>query len=315
MVRAAHVSPTGVVSLVLSLMVGSALAAEPPGRALDAQKIGQLAGATPTTTPEGVVRVAWPRTDVPVTVDGTRLAPFAGLTSWAAFQPDPAAEALVMGDLVLLQDEVNPVMDVLFENGLNVTALHNHFFYDEPRVYFMHVGGQGTVQQLATGVGKAMEKVRSIRQAAPQPPKGFGAEPMPVTSAVTAKPIEDIFGLKADTNDGMVKVTVGRSTKMPCGCTVGAALGVNTWAAFVGSDERALVDGDFACLPGELQATLRTLRKAGINIVAIHSHMEDESPRVIFLHYWGVGPAGELAKGIKQALQAQKTAPAHSGDP
>ncbi len=302
----------GALGLTLCLTIGNAMAFANDLASLDADKIGELAGAKATKTPEGVVRVAWPRTDVPETVDGTQLAPFAGLTSWAAFQPDPAAEAMVMGDLVLYQDEVNPVMDVLFENGLSVTGLHNHFFFDEPRVYFMHIAGQGSVQQLATGVRKAMDRQREIRKATPEPPKSFGDRPIDSRSSVTAKPIEDVFGIKPDTNQGMVKVTVGRSTKMSCGCTVGSPMGVNTWAAFVGTDERALVDGDFACLPGELQPTLKTLRKAGINIVAIHSHMEDETPRVIFLHYWGVGRADELAKGVKLALDAQKSATGHA---
>jgi hypothetical protein len=273
---------------------------------LDAQKIGELTGTQATKTPDGVVRVTWPRTDVAATVDGTPLPPFAGLTSWAAFQPDPQSEAMVMGDLVLLQDEVNPVMDVLFANGLAVTGLHNHFFFDEPRVFFMHIGGQGSVEQLAPSVRKALEKVKEIRSAAPQPAARFGYGALAITSNLTVQPIEDVFHLKPDTKDGMVKFTFGRSTKMACGCTVGSAMGVNTWAAFLGTDEHALVDGDFACLPGELQPTLKALRKAGINIVAIHNHMEDESPRVIFLHYWGEGPALDLARAVHGALGAQE---------
>ncbi len=292
------------ISLVLMGAAWAAWAQEPA--ALDPQKIGELAGTKAVKTPEGVVRVAWPRTDIAVTVDGTALPAFAGLTSWAGFQADPKSEAMVMGDLVLLQDEVNPVMDVLFENGLTVTALHNHFFYDEPRVYFMHVGGDGPVARLAPGVRKAMEKVQEIRKAAPLPAKGFVHPPVTAASSITAKPIDDILGPAADTKDGMRKYSFGRKIKASCGCELGGAMGVNTWAALVGSDEQALIDGDFACLPGELQPTLKALRKAGIDIVAIHSHMEDESPRVTFLHYWGVGRAAELAKGVRGALDAQK---------
>ena len=297
-----------VVGMVLCIVHAAAPARAQTPAGLDPQRIGALAGTNATQTPDGVVRLAWPRSDIHANVDGTDLPPFAGLTSWAAFQSDPKSEAMVMGDLVLLQDEVNPVMDVLFEHGLSVTALHNHFFYDEPRVYFMHIGGQGTVAQLVPAVRAAMEKVHAIRSAAPQPPRSLGDAPPTGASSITPKPIEEIFKQTADQKDGMLKVTVGRTTKMSCGCTVASAMGVNTWAAFLGTDEHALVDGDFACLPGELQATLRTLRKSGINIVAIHSHMEDESPRVIFLHYWGVGRAVELAQGVKAALDAQKTA-------
>ncbi len=272
---------------------------------LDAQKIGAAAGTKATTTNAGVVRVAWPRSDAEVTVAGTHMPPYAGLTSWAAFQTDPRGGAMVMGDLVLLQDEVNPVMDVLLDGGLAVTGLHNHFFFDEPRVFFMHIGGQGPAEKLAGVVGQALAKSRAIRQALPQPPKDFGLIPPP-KSTLTAQPLADVFGSPGESKDGMFKVVVGRSTTMSCGCKVGADMGVNTWAAFVGNDGDALVDGDFACLPGELQPTLKALRKAGINIVAIHNHMEDESPRVIFLHYWGTGRAVELARGVKSAIDAQK---------
>ena len=294
-----------------SLCSGLRAGAQEPAP-LDSEKIGQLAGTKATKTLEGVVRVALPRTDIKPLVDGQALPPFAGLTSWAGFQPDPKSEAMVMGDLVLLQDEVNPVMDVLFAGGVSVTALHNHFFYDEPRIFFMHIAGVGEVAQLAPTVRKAIEKVQEIRKTAPEPPKGFGHVAMPTPSAVTAAPLTEILGQAGDSKDGMVKFTFGRETKASCGCKLGNAMGINTWAAFVGSDEQALVDGDFACLPGELQPTLKTLRKAGINIVAIHNHMEDESPRVIFLHYWGLGHTAELAKGVRATLDAQK-APAIGG--
>jgi hypothetical protein len=170
---------------------------------------------------------------------------------------------------------------------------------------FMHIAGTGEVDQPAPAVRKAIEKVQEIRKAAPEPPKGFGHAALSTPSAVTAAPLAKIFEQAGDEKDGMVKFTFGRDTKAGCGCKLGSAMGVNTWASFVGKDDQAFVDGDFACLPGELQPTLKALRKAGINIVAIHNHMEDESPRVIFLHYWGVGPASDLAKGVKAALAAQ----------
>jgi hypothetical protein len=302
-----------VLALALGLPRGGLTAAAQEPVPLDPEKIGQLTGTKATKTPEGVVRVAWPRTDIKALVDGQALPPFAGLTSWAGFQPDPKSEAMVMGDLVLLQDEVNPVMDVLFAGGLGVTALHNHFFYDEPRIFFMHIAGVGEVAQLAPAVRKAIEKVQEIRKTAPEPPKGFGHAALPAPSAVTAAPLAEILGQPGDSKDGMVKFTFGRETKASCGCKLGNAMGINTWAAFVGSDDQALVDGDFACLPGELQLTLKTLRKAGINIVAIHNHMEDESPRVIFLHYWGVGHAADLAKGVKATLDAQKASAIGAG--
>lgn len=286
-----------------------AVAEEPPTRKLDAAIIETITGLKGSyIEAENVFKVSSPRTDAKISVDGTALPAFAGLTSWAAFQPGKGDKSMVMGDLVLLQDEVNAVMDAAFDGGLTVTALHNHFFYDEPRVYFMHIGGEGTTEQLATGVRKAFDKVQEVRKGAAQPASRFAGKAIVQPSNVTAKPIEEILGKKADVKEGMLKFSFGRSVKMSCGCEVGNAMGVNTWAAFVGGNEHAFVDGDFACLPGELQPTLKALRKAGVNIVAIHNHMEDEEPRVVFLHYWAKGSARELANAVKAGLVAQKGA-------
>jgi hypothetical protein len=254
-----------------------------------------------------VFKVSIPRADVKVSVDGTPMPPFMGLTSWAAFKPGMKNGAvMVMGDVVLFQDEVNAAMSAALENGLEVTALHNHFFYDEPKVYFMHIGGEGGLESLASGVRKVLDTVKDIRARNPQPAKGFGLKSLADKSAVTAAPLAQAIGAKAAEKDGMVKFTIGRTAKMPCGCAVGKEMGVNTWAAFYGADDHAFVDGDFATFEGELQPVLKALRKANINVVAIHNHMEGESPKVIFLHYWGVGPARELANGVKAALDAQK---------
>ena len=227
--------------------------------------------------------------------------PFMGLTSWAAFSEGKRNAAMVMGDLVLFQDEVNPVMSSLLDNGLSVTALHNHFFFDEPRVFFMHISGEGGVDKLATGVRAALDTVKRVRAAARSPSTGFGDE-LPATNGISAKPLEEIFGVTGQGKAGMFKVVIGRTTKMGCGCEVGKEMGVNTWAAFSGSDQSAMVDGDFAVREEELQPVLKSLRKSDINIVAIHNHMTGETPRTLFLHYWGVGPAKRLAEGVKAAL-------------
>jgi hypothetical protein len=281
---------------------------------LDTAKIEAATGAKgQMNAEEGVFKVSFPRSDVKVTVDGTPMPPFMGLTSWAAFKPGMKdGDVMVMGDMVLLQDEVNPVMSVALDSGLAVTALHNHFFYDEPKVYFMHIGGEGDSGKLAEAVRKVQETVKSIRATSKQAGKSFGGKALPEKSNVTAAPLAAALGSKATEKDGMVKFTIGRSTKMPCGCEVGKEMGVNTWAAFYGSDEQAFVDGDFATLDGELQPVLKALRANNINVVAIHNHMEGETPRVIFLHYWGVGPAAKLAQGVKSALEAQKGAAAKS---
>lgn len=254
---------------------------------------------------EGVFKVTQPRTDVKVTVDRWTMPPFMGLTSWAGFTKGRKSDLMVMGDFVLFQDEVNPVMSALFQGGLDVTALHNHFFYEDPRVYFMHIGGEGDLAKLARGVRAALDQIKEIRQANPTPAKSFDTPTLPDKNTISAKPLEAVFGQPGDAKDGMFKETFGRKARMPCGCDAGKDMGVNTWAAFAGSDENAVVDGDFAVLEGELQTVLRSLRKSNIDIVAIHSHMTGEKPRILFLHYWGRGKAIDLAQAVKTALGTQ----------
>ncbi len=273
---------------------------------LSAAQIEAAAGAKGTlNADEGVFKVTYPRTDIKITVDGTTLPPFMGLTSWAAFMSGTSKPAMVMGDFVLFQDEVNPAMSAALQNGLTVTALHNHFFYDEPKVYFMHIGGEGEAVGLATAVKNVQDTVKAVRTASPTIAKGFGGQPLPKKSSITAAPLEKLLG-KGQSKDGMFKVVIGRTTHMACGCPVGKEMGVNTWAAFYGADDHALVDGDFAVFAGELQGVLKLLRKSGINIVAIHSHMETDNPKVLFLHYWGIGPSAELARTLQSALEITK---------
>jgi len=272
---------------------------------LDEKAVAAATGADKVESSDGVVKVSFPRSDVPVTVDGARMAPFMGLTSWAGFSParEGVAEAMVMGDLVLFEDEVNPVMSVLLDGGVQVTALHNHFFFDSPHVYFMHIGGEGSVASLGKGVKLAMEKVTELRKKAPKPAASFSAPALPAKSAIDAAKLDAAFGVKGQAKDGMYKAVMGRKTQAACGCAVGKAMGVNTWAAFAGTDDNAVVDGDFAVAESELQPVLKALRGAGVNVVAIHSHMSQESPRILFLHYWGRGKSVDLAQSLKRALE------------
>jgi hypothetical protein len=272
---------------------------------LDGARLEQLTGLK--GAPAGdTFKVTSPRTDVPVLVDGRALPPFAGLTSWAAFEAGGKAEAMVMGDFVVFQDEVAPAMRAALTHGLAVTALHNHFFYDEPRVFFMHIEGDGRLDTLAGGVRALLDSVKAVRAAAPQPARSFGLPPLPAANTISAAPLEKILGVKLATNAGMAKAVIGRTTTMDCGCPAGADMGVNTWAVFSGSDETAAVDGDFAVTEAELQPILQSLTGAGINIVAIHSHMTGENPRILFLHYWGRNRAAQLATALKSALDLQK---------
>jgi hypothetical protein len=253
---------------------------------------------------ENVFKVSKPRTDIKVTVGNWAMAPFMGLTSWAAFTPEYEPKmAMVMGDMVVFEDEVNPAMSAALDAGLEVTALHNHFFYDQPKVYFMHIGGRGSLNDLASGVKQVQDKIVEVRKVQPTPASQFPGT-IAQKSKITSAPLEGILGTKGETENGMFKVTIGRQAKMH-GIKIGKDMGVNTWAAFAGTDEQAVVDGDFAVQEKELQPVLKALRSGGINIVAIHQHMTHEQPRYIFLHYWGKGQAQELAKVVKKALDDQ----------
>ncbi len=272
--------------------------------AIDDKAVASATGAEKADSSDGVVKVSFPRTDVPITIDSWRVPPMMGLTSWAAFSParEGVAEAMVMGDLVLFEDEVNPVMSVLLDAGLEITALHNHFFFDTPHVYFMHIGGEGSVTSLGKGVRLALEKVAEIRRKAPKPSSSSSSPSLPAKSAIDGSKLDAAFGVKGQAKDGMYKAVMGRKTQAACGCAVGKAMGVNTWAAFAGTDDNAVVDGDFAVAEGELQPVLKSLRAAAIDVVAIHSHMISESPRILFLHYWGRGKSADLAAALKRAL-------------
>jgi hypothetical protein len=275
--------------------------------ALDAEAIGHAAGVAATATPEGVVRVAWARAEVPVSVDGARLDPAAGLGSWAAFQPAHDG-AMMMGDTVLFEDELTPALDAALAAGLEVSAIHNHFTFDSPRVLFMHIGGDGDPVALARSVKRVWDAARAVRAKSAEPTSGF-AGAAPVAGSLDAASLGTTIGAKASVQGAVVKFTIGREVRMH-GVPSGAAMGVNTWAAFSGSDAHASVDGDFAMTVAEVQPVLRALRKAGIHVVALHNHMLDEEPRLFFLHYWGKGPALELARGVRGALDAQAAAPA-----
>jgi hypothetical protein len=294
--------------LVLAVGFAGLFAFAQEHRKLDAEKIAAAAGTKATTTKDGVVRIAWARTDVTVKVDGMPLHPFAGLGSWAAFTPAPHG-AMVMGDTVVFQDEVTPAMDAAFAGGLEVSALHNHFFYDEPKVYFMHIGGAGEPEKLAAAVKGVWDAIKKVRSERPEPATNFaGGTPKP--GKINPAPIETALGQKSETQGGVVKVTIGREGEMH-GTKVGGSMGLTTWAAFSGSDELAAVDGDFIMTAKEVQPVLRALRKAGIHVVALHNHMIGEQPAFYFTHFWGKGNTQELSRGIKSALEAQKDAIGH----
>jgi len=273
--------------------------------ALDTSKIDQVTGLKgKLNQKEGVYKITWPRNDVKVVVDGWTMPPFMGLGTWAAFT-ETKNGAMVMGDTVLFEDEVNAAMTAALDNGLSVTALHNHFFFDKPKVFFMHIEGEGSVEQLAGAVKKMYDAVKAIRAPDPQPAESFAlAEKMatiPEKNSISAAPLNETFGAQGEAKDGMVKFTFGRPAQMH-GVKIDNTMGVNTWAAFAGSDDNTVVDGDFAVTEDELQPVLKSLVKQKIYIVAIHQHMTHEQPRIIFFHYWGRGRAKDLAEAIKGAF-------------
>jgi len=290
-------------SLALLAAVGTPAvrAADPP---LDTAAIESITGITGTMNQaENVFKISKPRTDIKPGVDRWTLPPFMGITSYAAFMPIVGG-AMVMGDTVLLEDEVNPAMSAALDAGLEVTALHNHFFFDQPKIYFMHIGGMGDTARLARAVKAVYDRIAQVRSRQATPASAFPGD-IPAASGISAAPIEDVFGMKSQSSNGMVKVVIGRKATMH-GVEVGNEMGVNIWAAFAGSDQQAVVDGDFAMLESELQTVLKTMRAEGINIVAIHQHMTEETPRYVFLHYWGKGKAVDLARAVKKALSTQR---------
>src|SRR5262249_43284737 len=224
----------GYLALVTSALVGAGLyafAAGSPG--LDAERVGAAGGTKATTTKDGVVRIAWGRTGRQGTVDGMPLKPFAGLGSWAAFTPGKHG-AMVMGDTVVFEDEVTPAMDAAFAAGLEVTGLHNHFFYDEPKAYFMHLGGQGEPEKLAAAVKGVWDAVKKVRQEHPQPATRFAGD-APKPGKIDAAAVEKALGHKGHTHGGAVKATIAREGMMH-GTKVGGSMGLTTWAAFSASD-------------------------------------------------------------------------------
>jgi hypothetical protein len=249
---------------------------------------------------DNVLKVNIPRNDVKVTVAGIPTPTPFGFGGWVAMTKGDGGHQVLMGDLVLLQDEVNPVMSALLENGLDVTALHNHFFWDEPRMFYMHVHGHGTAAELAQKLEPALALIgkstsSSTAAAAPAAP--------PQNPLNTARLVE-IVGTQGEQNGAVYKFTLGRSDLkvVEMGAAINARMGLNTWAAFTGTDDQAAVAGDVAMLESEVTPVLKALRRNGLDVVAIHHHMTADRPMIIFLHYWGTGPAEKLATGFKAAV-------------
>jgi hypothetical protein len=245
-----------------------------------------------------VLKVNIPRNDVTVTVANVKTPTPFGFGGWVALTKGTGGMDVLMGDLVLTQDEVSPVMSALLDNGFDVTALHNHFFWDEPRMFFMHVHGHGKPADIAKRIKPAIDLIGKNAQK----PSATPAAAAPANTLDTAK-LAQIVGTQGEQNGAVYKITIGRDdlkvTEM--GAPINARMGLNTWAAFVGTNDNAAIAGDVAMLGSEVTPVLKALRKNGIDVVAIHHHMTDTRPTIYFLHYWGTGPAEKLATAFKAA--------------
>jgi hypothetical protein len=248
-----------------------------------------------------VLKINIPRNDLNVTVAGVKTPTPFGFGGWVALTKGDGGMDVAMGDLVLTQDEVNPVMSALLDNGIDVTALHNHFFWDEPRMFFMHVHGMGTASALATKLKPALAMIGKPAPSTPTPAPTTGAAPK---LGFDADAIAKVVGHQGEQNGAVYKITVGRDdlSIKDMGATINARMGLNTWAAFVGTDENAAIAGDVAMLGNEVTPVLKALRQNGLQVVAIHQHMTTTQPTIYFLHYWGTGPTAKLATGFKAAL-------------
>jgi hypothetical protein len=245
----------------------------------------------------GVLKVNIPRNDLKMTIQGFSTPTPFGFGGWIALTKATDGSDVMMGDLVLLQEEVNPVLSALLDNGIDVTALHNHFFWDDPHVYYMHVHGMGKASNLAQRVKPGLDLIGHVKPEGIVPASGGG------TALDTAK-LAKIAGHEGEQTGAVYKITVGRDDlgMKEHGAVINARMGLNTWAAFTGTQEDAAIAGDVAMLESEVTPVLKALRKNDLDVVAIHHHMTEDRPVVIFLHYWGRGPAEKLAVGFKAAL-------------
>jgi hypothetical protein len=249
-----------------------------------------------------VLKVNIPRNDLKVTIDGAATPTPFGFGGWLAMTKGDGGNDVMMGDLVLLEDEVNPVMSALLDNGLEVTALHNHFFFESPRIFYMHVHGHGKAADLAR---MAKPAVDLIGQGSPQHHSSVSGGRSSISAGqIDTGKIARVVGHEGEQSGPVYKITIGRDDLdlKEMGATINARMGLNTWAAFYGTDPNAEVAGDVAMLASEVTPVLKALRANGLNVVAIHNHMTGGQPTVYFLHYWGTGPAEKLASGFKAAL-------------
>jgi hypothetical protein len=248
----------------------------------------------------GEYKITVPQNDLGVEVDGFKIIPAMGLGTWIDFAPSYDG-CMIMGDIVVTETDVKPVQQEIIHQGLTISAIHNHFVRNHPNILFMHLGGSGPLEQVAKKARAVLDKIKEIRGG--DPSKGTTSNGT-VANTLDTKKLDEIVGHKGEMNKGVYKYTIGRPDVhlKEHGITVSTFMGFNTWAAFQGTPEKAAVAGDFTMLENEVEPVIKALVENGIEVVAVHNHMVHEQPRVFFLHYWGVGNAESLAKGLKAAL-------------
>jgi hypothetical protein len=246
----------------------------------------------------GQYKITVPQNDLNVTVDGFKIIPATGLGSWVAFRPSSEG-AMIMGDIVLTETDLGPFEQEVIRQGLTISAIHNHFLRNHPAIMFMHIGGMGKTDLMAQKVKAIFDKVTQLRGKNPA-----SAPADSVENAIDIKNLGAIIGRKGEMSKGVYKYTIGRPDVdlKEHGLPVTSFGGFNTWAAWQGTEDKAAVAGDFTMLENEVEPVIKALIENGIEVVALHNHMIHEQPRIFFLHYWGVGSAEKLAKGLKDAL-------------
>jgi len=269
----------------------------PPGSKLNIQKIEEITGMKGVEK-NGEYKITVPQHDLKIVVDGFKIIPAMGLGSWTAFTPC-GDSAMVMGDIILTETDLAPVQREVIKNGFAITAIHNHFVRNRPNVMYMHIDKSGDITTLSTGVKAIFDKVAAIRG---KDPRGEKADS--VVNTLNIAQLDSIIGHKGELSKGVYKYTIGRPdiSLKEHGITVSSFMGFNTWAAWQGTPERAAVAGDFTMIENEVEPVIKALVENGIEVVAVHNHMVHETPKIFFLHYWGVGNAEKLAKGLKEAL-------------
>lgn len=278
----------------------------PGSSKLDTAKIAAVTGMKGTVK-NGEYKITVPQNDLHIVVDGFKIIPPMGLATWIAFTPC-GDSVMMMGDIILSENDVAPVQQEVIRQGLSITAIHNHFVRNRPNVMYMHIDGFGSAATLAANAKAILNKVSEVRGADPKAAKGDS-----VVNTINIPMLDSLMGHKGEMSKGVYKYTIGRPDVMlrEHGVPISTFMGFNTWAAWQGTPEKAAVAGDFTMLMDEVQPVIKTLIENGIEVVAVHNHMVHEEPKIFFLHYWGVGPADKLAKGLKAALDKTGKGMAH----